>query len=88
MDKIWPSEGGAIKNYSIIKKKKQKIKGLLKHYFWLCSLKSIEKLNVVAQPGFNGYIVNELHQNVQNFHWVITDILVKTGINTPIVHIS
>ena len=29
--------------------------------------KTKEKLNVVGPPGFNIYIVNELHQDVQNF---------------------
>ena len=28
-----------------------------------------EKFNMVSPPGFNNYVVNELHQDVQNVHW-------------------
>ena len=31
------------------------------------ALKTKEKLNMVGTPGFNDYIINELHQYVQNF---------------------
>ena len=37
---------------------------------------------MVGPPGFNSYIVNELLQDVENL-----DILVKTGINTPVINI-
>ena len=43
---------------------------------------------MVSLPGFNNYVVNELHQDVQTFMGVILDILVKTGINTPRIDIA
>ena len=46
------------------------------------SPKTQEILNMVGPPGFNSYIVNELLQDVENL-----DILVKTGINTPVINI-
>ena len=36
--------------------------------------------------GFSNYLVNELHQDVQNIQVVILDIAVKTGINTPRIY--
>ena len=29
--------------------------------------KTKEKINMISPPGFNNYVVNELHQDVQNF---------------------
>ena len=50
--------------------------------------KTKEKLIMVSPPGFNNFIVNELHQHLQNFQGVILDILVQTSINTPRINIS
>ena len=43
---------------------------------------------MVSPPGFNNFMVNELHQDLQNFQGVILDILVKAGINTPMINVS
>ena len=46
---------------------------------------------MVGLPEINDYIVNELRQDVQNFEGIIFFLLklflVKTGINTPRIHI-